>query len=309
MNWIEISVLTSHEATEAIANLFHEVGAGGVVIEDPLLINNLRKNASWELCDIPEPDDIDTVTVQAYLPNDKNFTAKMEEIENGLAIIEGRLVGCRRANTFIRQVADEDWANSWKQYFFVSKIGENIVIKPTWQEHTASENEIIIEIDPGMAFGTGTHHTTSLCIKVLENIVPAGCTIFDLGTGSGILSIVAAKLGAGKILAVDIDSVAVKVAKENVLLNKVENIVAVQEGDLLTGIKGNADIIVANIIADIIIKLCPHIPARLNPDGLFLASGIIMERLQEVLDAAAKVGLNATKVTEQCGWAVVEFRK
>lgn len=309
MNWIEISVLTSHEATEAIANLFHEVGAGGVVIEDPVLINNLRNSTAWELCAIPEPDDIDTVTVQAYLLNDEKFASKMEEIENGLAEIEGRLTGCRKANTLIREVAEEDWATSWKQYFFVSKIGENIVIKPTWQEHTAAEDEIVIEIDPGMAFGTGTHHTTSLCIRVLENMVPHGSTIFDLGTGSGILSIVAAKLGAEKVLAVDIDSVAVKIALENVLLNKVENIVTVQEGDLLTGIQGNADIIVANIVADIIIRLCPHIPARLNHGGLFLASGIIMERLQEVLDAASKVGLQAQKVTEQCGWAVVEFRK
>lgn len=309
MNWMEISVLTTHEASESVANVFHEMRVGGVVIEDPVLINNLRKSSSWELCDIPEQEDVETVTIKAYLPADENFFEKMKKLEIALHEIEGTFCNCKRGNTCFREICEEDWANAWKQYFHPIRVGKNIIIKPTWEDYQALNTDLVIELDPGMAFGTGTHHTTCLCIKALEEVLKAEDIVFDVGTGSGILAVVAAKLGAKQVVAVDIDSTAVRVAKENILLNKVESQVQVFEGDLLTKVEGQADVIVANIIADIIILVLPDILLKLKPQGKFLASGIIIERLEDVTSRAITLGFNIDKIIEQAGWAVVEMSR
>lgn len=309
MNWMEISVLTTHEASESVANVFHEMRVGGVVIEDPVLINNLRKSTSWELCDIPEQEDVETVTIKAYLPADENFFEKMKQLEIALHEIEGTFCNCKRGNTCFREICEEDWANAWKQYFHPIRVGKNIIIKPTWEDYQALNTDLVIELDPGMAFGTGTHHTTCLCIKALEEVLKAEDTVFDVGTGSGILAVVAAKLGAKQVVAVDIDSTAVRVAKENIILNKVESQVQVFEGDLLTKVEGQADVIVANIIADIIILVLPDILLKLKPQGKFLASGIIIERLEDVTSRATTLGFNIDKIIEQAGWAVIEMSR
>ena len=306
---MEISVLTTHEASEAVANIFHEMRVGGVVIEDPVLINNLIKSTYWELCDIPEQEDVETVTIKAYLPADEKFFEKMKQLESALNEIEKNFSNYKRGNTCFREICEEDWANAWKQYFHPVRVGERIIIKPTWENYQAEDMDLIIELDPGMAFGTGTHHTTCLCIKALETVLNSGDTVFDVGTGSGILSVVAAKLGASKVTAVDIDSVAVRVAKENVVLNKVANIVDVLEGDLLTKVSGQADVIVANIIADVIIMVLPDILLKLKPRGKFLASGIIIEKLEAVTTHAVGLGFNIDKITEQSGWAVIEMSR
>lgn len=309
MNWMEISVLTTHEASEAVANIFHEMRVGGVVVEDPVLINNLRKSTSWELCDIPEQEDIETVTIKAYLPADENFFEKMKQLEIALHEIETHFCNCKRGNTCFREICEEDWANAWKQYFHPIRVGQQIIIKPTWEDYEALDKDLIIELDPGMAFGTGTHHTTCLCIKTLEDVLQPNDTVFDVGTGSGILAVVSAKLGAAKVIAVDIDSTAVRVAKENVALNNVADIVEVVEGDLLNNVQGQADVIVANIIADIIIMVLPDILLKLKPAGKFLASGIIIERLEDVTTKATNLGFNIHRIIEQSGWAVVEMSR
>lgn len=306
---MEISVLTTHEASEAVANIFHEMRVGGVVIEDPVLINNLIKSTYWELCDIPEQEDVETVTIKAYLPADEKFFEKMKQLESALNEIEKNFSNYKRGNTCFREICEEDWANAWKQYFHPVRVGERIIIKPTWENYQAEDMDLIIELDPGMAFGTGTHHTTCLCIKALETVLNSGDTVFDVGTGSGILSVVAAKLGASKVTAVDIDSVAVRVAKENIVLNKVAHIVDVLEGDLLTKVSGQADVIVANIIADVIIMVLPDILLKLKPRGKFLASGIIIEKLEAVTTHAVALGFNIDKITEQSGWAVIEMSR
>lgn len=308
MKWMEVSVLTTHEASEAVANIFHELRVGGVVIEDPVLINRLR-TSEWELTDIPEQQDVETVTISAYFPNDDKFFEQLKKVEDALIEIEKNFSGCKKAATKFREVHEEDWANAWKQYFHPVRIGENIVIKPTWEDYEQAVDDIIIELDPGMAFGTGTHHTTTLCIQELEKTVVLNTTVFDVGTGSGILAVIAAKLGAAQVFAVDIDSVAVRVAKENIALNNVEKNVVAAQGDLLTGVTGQADLIVANIIADIIIKLLPDVLIKLKPGGVFLGSGIIIERLHDVTNAATALGFEVDKIVEQCGWAVIRLSR
>lgn len=309
MKWAEISIQTTHEATEAVANLFHDLGSSGVVIEDPELVNSYRRSGSWDYCDIPEELNTEIVTVKAYLPVDDELEEKMrlfeqafhELLQHGLEKGQGMLKW--------REVKEEDWASSWKEYFHPVKVGERIVIKPSWEEYIPGDNDLVIELDPGMAFGTGTHHTTAMCCRVLEEVIKTGQMVFDIGTGSGILAVAAAKLGAESIQAVDLDAVAVRVAKENVEINRVEKQVKVSQGDLLTGIIGQADVIIANIIADIVIKLLKDIPGRLKDDGVFIASGIITERLSDVTAALLEHNLLLDRVIEEGGWVAMVIRK
>lgn len=305
MKWAEISVQTTHEATEAVADIFHEVGASGVVIEDPDLINSYRQSGTWDYCDIPEETETEVVTVLAYLPVDEELEDKLRRFEESFLGLVNHGLERGRGQIKWKEVLEEDWETCWKDYFHPIKVGEKIVIKPSWEEYQAQPDELIIELDPGMAFGTGTHHTTAMCCRLLEDYVKPGETLFDVGTGSGILAVAAAKLGAVNIRAVDFDSVAVRVAKENVEINQVQDVVTVGQADLLNGVEGQADVILANIVADIIIRLLPDIPARLKPGGRFIASGIIAERLADVTAAALLQKMTVEKVTEEGGWVAI----
>lgn len=309
MQWIEVNVAVTHEAVEAVADIMNSVGAKGVAIEDPQLINDLRNSGTWELCDIPEQQNTEIVTISAYYADDEKLQGRLEQIEAELNAIEERIGKYRFGNTRFRTVSEQDWANEWKQYFHVTHVGKSLVIKPSWEDYTAKEGERVIEIDPGMAFGTGTHHTTNMCMERLEKVLPADATVFDVGTGSGILAIAAALLGAKEVKAVDIDGVAVRVAKENVADNGLSHRVEVREGDLLHGTEGQADVIIANIIADIIIMLLPDIPGKLKDDGIFLASGIIDERCGDITEAAKKVGLAVDAIDHRGGWVVMQMSK
>ncbi len=308
--WIEVSIKTTHDVAEATAEIMRAAGAyNGVVIDDPILINTLRNSGTWELCDIPEQKNTEVVTVTAYYPDDEELQVRLKQLESEMTAVEKRIGKCRFGNTCFRTVSEKDWANEWKQYFHVTHIGKKLVIKPTWEEYTAQDNEHIIEIDPGMAFGTGTHHTTCMCMEQLEHVVRPGMEVFDIGTGSGILSIAAAKLGACSVKAVDIDATAVRVAIENIAHNKLSEQINVKQGDLLHDTEGVADIIIANIIADIIITLLPNIPSKLKKDGIFLASGIIEERRNDVANAAKKVGLHVDSVFSRGGWVVMQMSR
>lgn len=309
MQWIEVNVQVTHEAVEVVADILTTAGTSGVAIEDPQLINNLRNSGTWELCDIPEQENTEIVTVSAYYADDEKLQDRLKQIENELAAVEERIGSFRFGNIRFRSLSEKDWANEWKQYFHVTHVGESLVIKPSWEEYTPKEGEHVIKIDPGMAFGTGTHHTTNMCMARLEKVLPANAEVFDVGTGSGILAIAAALLGAKSVKAVDIDAVAVRVARENIAGNGLEDKIEVKEGDLLRGTEGQADVIIANIIADIIIMLLKDIPGKLKDDGIFLASGIISDRRADVEAAAAEVGMRVDDVDEKGGWVVMQMSK
>ena len=305
-NWLEVSIKVTHEAVEAVAEMLRVQGArNGVVIEDPVLINTLRNSGTWQLTDIPEQTNTEVVTVSAYYPEDGELKERIDNIEKELGVIENRIGKFRFGPTLFRKISEKDWANEWKQYFHVTRVGKSLVIKPTWEEYAPKAGDKVLHLDPGMAFGTGTHHTTNMCMQILEEIVKPGMKVFDVGCGSGILAMTAALLGAKDIKAVDIDGKAVQVARENIALNKLTDKIATAQGDLLQGTQGQADVIVANIIADIIIMLLPDIPGKLKPQGKFLASGIIDERLADVEAAADKVGMKTISVRHKGGWSAV----
>lgn len=308
-NWIEVNVAVTHEAVEVVSEILTEAGSKGVAIEDPKLINDLRNSGTWELCDIPEQQNTEVVTVSGYYADDEKLQNRLAEIEAGLAEVEERIGKYRFGNIRFRKVSEQDWANEWKQYFHVTHVGQSLVIKPSWEEYIAKEGEHVIEIDPGMAFGTGTHHTTNMMMERLEKVMPQDATVFDVGTGSGILAIAAALCGAKEVKAVDIDGVAVRVARENVADNHLSDKIEVREGDLLHGTEGKADVIIANIIADIIIMLLKDIPVKLNDNGIFLASGIIEERVADIEAEAAKEGLKVDAIDHRGGWVVMQFSK
>jgi len=211
----------------------------------------------------------------------------------------------------INGVNEEDWATSWKAYYKPVHIGEKMVIVPMWEKYEPKPHEIIVRMDPGMAFGTGTHETTRLVVGLLEKYTNKGCRMLDVGTGSGILAICAAKLGAGECKAYDIDPVAVRVAKENVKDNDCDNIEC-DTSDLLHGVDlsgGQYDLVCANIVADIIIRMTPDIGRYMKDDAILIASGIITERADEVVDAVVAHGLRIKERLTDNGWCALVIEK
>jgi ribosomal protein L11 methyltransferase len=309
--WLEVSVKVTHEAVEAVAELLRETGArNGVLIEDPVLLEELREHTEWELCP-PKPSDeeLQVVTVSAFYPEDEELQPRLARIDEGLNLIGQRIGTFRFGPVLFRKVSEKDWANEWKQYFHVTRVGKHIVIKPSWEAYEAEPDDVVLELDPGMAFGTGTHPTTCLCLQGLEEIIRPDTLVFDVGTGSGILAMAAARLGARAIKAVDIDGVAVRTAKENIAKAGLSDRIDVKQGDLLHGTEGQADVIVANILADVIIQLLPDVPGKLKDDGVFLASGVIEQYLDDVTRAAEAVGLTVTKVDRIQDWVGIQMCK
>ena len=309
--WLEVSVKVKHEAEEVTAEILREAGArNGVVIEDPVLYETVRKSLPFELCDpLPEQTDFSVVTVTAYYPEDGELQARLQRIETEFKVVEERIGAFRVGPTLFRKVSETDWSDEWKQYFHVTRVGKHIVVKPSWENYKPEAEDIVLELDPGMAFGSGTHPTTCLVLEALEKIIHPDTTVFDVGTGSGILAMTAAKLGAKNIKAVDIDGVAVRTARENIARAGLTDCIEVRQGDLLNGTEGKADVIVANILADVIILLLPDIPGKLKEGGLFFASGIIEIYQQDVTKAAEKVGLRVKEVTRIKDWVGLLMEK
>ena len=309
--WLEVSVKVKHEAEEVTAEILREAGArNGVVIEDPVLYETVRKSLPFELCDpLPEETDLSVLTVTAYYPEDEDLQKRLQGIETDLAAAEKRIGSFRIGPALFRKVSETDWSDEWKQYFHVTRMGKHIVVKPSWECYEPEVEDVVLELDPGMAFGTGTHPTTVLVLEALEKLIYPDTTVFDVGTGSGILAMTAAKLGAKNIKAVDIDGVAVRTAKENIAKAGLADRIEVKQGDLLHGTEGKADVIVANILADIIIQLLPDIPGKLKKGGLFFASGIIEDYQQDVTEAAVKVGLRVKEVTRIKDWVGLLMEK
>lgn len=305
MQWAEVSVDTSHEAMDLVSEILQELGAAGVVIEDPTLLNEYIRSGLWDYTDLKESEETEVVRVKAYWALDEELEGKLQHLAVRLDGLASNGIDKGAGAVSWKAVADEDWAETWKEFFHTEKIGARTVIKPTWEEYEAKAGEIVVELDPGAAFGTGQHATTSLCIRALEDLVRPGMTVFDVGTGSGVLAIVAAKLGAKRVEAVDFDPVAVRVARENVRQNGAEDIVRTERSDLLKSVEGEADLIIANIIADIIVRLFGEVKGSLAAGGTMLLSGIIEDRLADVVEAAGRHGFSIEKIEQEKGWAAV----
>jgi [LSU ribosomal protein L11P]-lysine N-methyltransferase (EC 2.1.1.-) len=304
VNWSEIRIHTTHEAIEPIANILYEAGAGGLVIEDSLELKKEREPVYGEIFEL-DPKDFpeEGVVIKAYFPSGRFLKEIIEDIEQSIIALPsfGIHIGPYRMDC--REIEEKQWAEAWKTYYHPVKVSRRFTIVPTWETyHPKDREEKIIELDPGMAFGTGTHPTTAMCLKALEKVVRPGSIVFDVGTGSGILSIAAALLGARKVLATDIDGVAVDSAKRNCELNRVQRIVEIKQNHLLDGIGERADCIVANLLAEIIIPFAPSAANHLRSGGHFIASGIIRNKQEEVERALRQAGFTVQDLMESGDW-------
>ena len=298
--WSEIKLEVPKERGELVAEIFQEEGAGGVIYEDPEILSERPFQDDEYLGDEAQALIPRRFGLKVYFPVDDRLGERIERVKQRIGQILESVPEFE-----LRQVQEEDWAEAWKTYFKPEHIG-SVVIKPSWESYQPVSGEIVVELDPGMAFGTGTHPTTRLCLSLLQEQAPGRNNMLDVGTGSGILAVTAAKLGVGRIVASDIDSLAVKVATENVQRNGVCDQVRVVEGDLLR-LKLNTpfELVVANIITNAILKLLPDLSGVLAPNGRFLASGIIDERFPEVEAALRGLGFMLVKTVTAEGWTAL----
>lgn len=304
MKWRQVTVTTNKQAVEAVADILQETGSGGTVIEDPEMVRDRIAANTWDAYEFPQEFlRLNGVLVRTYLPVNEEIERCLTKLKERLNALNHRLPDSVREVDF-KEVAEEDWANSWKKYYKPLRVGKHIVIKPTWEEYDSLPGDLVIELDPGMAFGTGTHPTTTMCLEVLERYIRGGEVVYDVGTGSGILAVAAAKLGADRVRAMDIDDVAVRAATQNAAANGVSGLVEVCRNNLLEGITEPADIIIANIVADVILKVCPDAARLTKKGGLFITSGIIGHRADEVAEELKKLGFRLQDRKEERDWVL-----
>jgi ribosomal protein L11 methyltransferase len=328
MTWLELSVDVEPEAVESISELLAQYGYnGGVVIDQPIITG----------ADGPEYtfDTSRPATLRTYIPLDGQAEEIRQRLEQALwHFAQMRAVG----PLSVRSLEEEDWANAWKQHYTIQRIGVRTVIVPSWLEYTPAPDDIVLKLDPGMAFGTGLHPTTQLCVGLVEQYVQPGMAVIDLGCGSGILAIAAAKLGA-TVLALDTDPIAVTATRENAARNGETERIAAAEGSIGAGaamghwlygtmndegrtmneqngavhpssfIVHPCDLIVANIIARVLAALAYDMAAALKPGGILIASGIIAEREHEVADAFAAAGLAPLERKQEGDWVALVYRR
>ena len=304
--WIQIKVTSRVENLDELCAVMSML-SNGLQIEDYSDIEDrILDGVYGDLIDESVLNADRTVaSVSIYVPADKpteHYTMFIKEKLDALKL---------EAKTELISLCEEDWANSWKQYYKTLKIGKRIVIVPAWETYQPAEGEITVRMDPGMAFGTGTHETTRLVIELLEDYTLPGCYMLDVGTGSGILAICASKLGAERCNAYDIDPMAVRVANENIRESGQTNVTC-EVSDLLKQVDlsgGKYDLICANIVADIIIRMTPDVGAYLKDDGVLLASGIISERAEDVISSFEKHGFRVAEKREENGWCALAVKK
>lgn len=301
-DWLELSVEVDPEAVEPVSELFARLGYnGGVVVEQPLVVPE-GEYPDWSALQQPEIDPNRPISVRTYVPDDAGAAEKRREIEEALWHL-GRM---RQVGELqVKACKEEDWANAWKDFYGVQRMGERIVIKPSWLEYVPKEGDVVLDLDPGMAFGTGLHPTTRLCMAALEDYVRPGTNILDLGTGSGILAIAAAKLGGPsvRVQAIDVDQIAVDATRENVERNGLTGQIEVGLGSA-SAAQPNApyDLIVANILATVIIDLAKSLYNLLAPGGILITSGIFHERGDSVIEALQRVGLPIRERRQEGDW-------
>lgn len=302
-NWIEITIHTTNEASEIVESILLDYGSTGVAIEDPTTLEENLHDDFGTIVELSPTDFPDVgVIVKGYINelnfDDETFTRFKGELEQlGQNINIGEFFKIETTT-----IKDSDWENSWKDYFDILNIGEKFVIVPTWREYENEENKYVINIDPGMAFGTGGHETTSLCIKNLEKYVKPHDNIIDVGCGSGILSIAASYLTDGEIKAVDLDKLAVDVSRENFALNNLENRIPVEEASLLTKETKKYNVIVANILAHIIELMLDDAYKLLEDGGYYITSGIIKDKKDELLEKILERGFKLVEETSDNEW-------
>ena len=304
MKYVEFIIYTAKpeqlETVQAVL-MMHDII--DVVLNDPRDVDDLldKKNAyDWDYID-------DSVMQQKE--SRPSATIYLDDTDETKALIETVTAEVKEyltdAETEVNVVCDDDWKDNWKEYFKPAKVTERLVVKPTWEEYEAKDGELVIEIDPGMAFGTGTHETTSLCLALMEKYIKDGDKVLDVGCGSGILAIAAGLLGAEDVLGIEIDPVAVEIGKENVALNKLDHKVKVVYGDLTKGVDFKADMVAANLMADLVKLLSGDVMAHIEEDGIYISSGILAELADDVSSVIRNCGFDIVEVLVKGEWCAI----
>ena len=323
MKYIEFKVHASRQGIEQVTAMYMKNGITDVSIDDPADMEDILNNKNeygWDYIDDELKENLDREpTISCFFEDTPENRDKVQQLKLLIMMLKskemegvfgwdadlGRLYG------EAIYIDDEDWKDKWKENFKPTRITERLTVKPTWEEYSPKEGELVIEIDPGMAFGTGTHETTSLCMKLMEKYLgedAAGKSVLDIGCGSGILAIGAALLGSSDVLGVEIDEDAVRVASENILLNNVSDRVSAVRGDLTEGIDFKADIILANLMADLVMKLAEDAAGHLKSGGAFISSGILTEKRDVVAEAIKNAGFDIVEVAEDGEWCAIAAR-
>ncbi len=292
MNWIEVNLVVSPEATDLVALLLYECGGNGSIIHDD------------------EKDELGRIRITAYFPPENEAAVEMVPVRMKALAERTRTLGTWQF--FCGQANDEQWLYAWHAYFHPKKISRRFWAAPPWEPVEAGEDETVLFIDPGLAFGSGFHDTTCMCVQYLEDTVRPGDVVIDVGTGTGILAIASAKLGARRVTALDFDENAVAQAAINIEKNNVKDIVRVYNSDLLTALSADeekADIVAANLVTAAVLELMPSLPPYMKKDSVLIASGIIDERIGEIRQAAAQTGFLWEDERLQNGWYAVKLRR
>ena len=318
MNWLELHIDTTHAGLEPVETLLSSLGIDGVVIDDETEFQDFLENNHqyWDYVDEDLEKEMQGKSrVTFYLQADEEGFAKMGEVRIALENLKKTAQACGTLLMTMDSLQDADWENNWKQYYKPMEIGERLLVIPQWEQEDPKVRKALeggrvpLILEPGLTFGTGSHATTRLCLTALEKAVRGGEKVLDLGCGSGILSIAALKLGAASALAVDIDDKCLDVAHENAAMNGIgRDTYTVKVGDILSDealraeIGGGYDVVLANIVADVIIGLAPMVRSLLGEQGVFLCSGIIDDRAEEVAQALRQAGLTILESRDADGW-------
>lgn len=311
LNWIELSIHTTNDALEPVTNILNELGANGVVIEDPADLSREKRDVFGEVYELDKTKyPKEGLIIKSYFLQNDKWAETLEVIRfriNNLKQYEINL-GKNKLTTDI--VKEEDWENEWKKYFKPMKVTNRITIVPSWEQYQkTSQDELIITIDPGMAFGTGTHPTTILSLQALEKVIQPNDLVMDVGIGSGILSIAAVLLGAKHVYGYDLDEVAVSSSKRNRDSNQLENEITIKQNDLLKNVDKRANIIVSNILADILLRLVDDAWNNLEDDGYFITSGIIEAKQQVIIDKLLDTGFEVIETNQYENWVSIIAQK
>lgn len=320
MNWTEVNIYTATEGIDILCASLMDIGIKGFVVKDSSDFKEFleNKDGKWDYIDYDLMDLSNCETcITVYLPDNSQGMEMMISLRALLKQIksndENNVFG--RLELELLQVKEEDWANNWKQYFKPLKVGNKLLVKPSWEEYSNNDERVVLEIDPASSFGTGQHNTTKLCLELLEESLNSGDRVLDLGCGSGILSIGAMLLGASEITSVDIEQNAVETAIENAKKNNIsqEKYTAycgdiISNHELCEKIGGEYDLITANIVADVLIAMSSLFRKKLKNNGILIISGIIIERKDEVVNTVVESGFKVIETAEGDGWAAVKLQ-
>lgn len=303
MSWNEIIIHTTKEAEEAVTHILNELGANGVVIEDPKDLLKEKHEQFGELyaLDVTKYPQ-EGIRLKAYFIQNEHWDKKREKIEKQIMNLKEHGIDIGAYSVVVNTVQEEDWANEWKKYFKPVKVSQQLVIVPSWETYDKAADEKIIKMDPGMAFGTGTHPTTLLSLQALESVLKQDDVVLDVGSGSGVLSIASVLLGSSHVYSYDLDEVAVSSTIVNRDMNDFQSNITVQQNDLLKNVKQKANVIVSNILADILLYVVDDAWNNLEENGYFITSGIINEKANLVQDKMEACGFEIKEKNKSENW-------